>query len=411
MNKIQQESICKKVTRCRACWGTKFKPWINLGLQPLANNLVSNFDIPEPIFPLSYMYCTNCELVQTTHVVHPDLLFKSYLYYSSTSQVFIDHFKTFAEEQFNRGTLKKNDLVVDIGSNDGILLKPMQKLGARVVGVEPCSEIAANAIAVNKVETIAEYFTVKLAGKINELYGEAKIVTMTNAFAHIDDLDEVLRGVKFLLDPDGTFVIEVAYLQDMLAKGTFDLLYHEHLCAWHLYPMGVLLKRHGMYIDDVDFIPVHGGSIRVYAKFIRGQQVKVNDTRGRYLTRSKLFKQFPMKVRTQKEESMKLLEKIKKDGKRIIGYGAPAKMSTITNFYGITSDMIDYIIDDSEPKQGLYSPFQHIKIVKPFDTLDHCTHEYIFIFAWNFADSIMKKLKDKGYKGKFIIPFPKLKIV
>lgn len=405
--KLMRENV-KVVKTCRACLGKKFKLWFGLGIQPLANNLIDNVEIfEEHSFPLGLMVCENCQLVQLTHVVNPDLLFKNYLYYSSTSQVFKDHFLALAKEQFILDKVHKDDLVVDIGSNDGILLAPFKAQGAKVLGIEPAADIANQAVK-GGIETIPEYFTLELAGKIRESHGEAKLITATNVFAHVDDLDEILDGVKFLLAPDGRFMIEVAYLPKMIQQGTFDLIYHEHLCYWHLSPLQTLFARKGMYIDEAKIVPVHGGSLRVFA---RVGIATLKDPRDSGLTKSKEFWDFPKEVEEHKREIVSVLTKYKKQGKRIIGYGAPAKMSTMTNYFDIGSEVIDYIIDDSPAKWNKYSPGQHIKIVEPLKDLSHCTHDFIFIFAWNFAESIIKKCRAAGYKQAFIIPFPRVKIV
>lgn len=399
------------ITECRGCKGRRFKKWFDLGRQPLANALLKSPQYPEEFYPLTYMYCLNCELVQTMHVIAPDILFGDYVYHSSTSQIFVNHFKALAEREFNADRLIKEDLVIDIGSNDGILLKPFKSFGARVLGVEPAKGLA-NEAAHSGIETLPEYFTPKLAGHIRENFGEAQLITATNVFAHIDNLDEVMAGVKFLLAPNGRFMVEVAYLPDMLNYGTFDLLYHEHLCAWHLYPLEQFFLRHGMVIDEVEFIPVHGGSIRVFAKMegLQENRKSIGKKMDKWITGSRVFKAFPARVEKNKKAVMELLQKLKKENKAIIGYGAPAKMSTITNYFGIGPEIIDIIIDDSPAKQFMYSPGKHIKIV-PFPQVVSSKDYYMVIFAWNFAESIMELAKAKGYRGKFIIPFPTVKVL
>lgn len=404
------EDKVNQVVNCRACLYTTFKPWFNLGIQPLANNLIADLDdYTEDKFPLSLMVCQNCQLVQLTHVVNPDLLFKNYLYYSSTSKVFRDHFEDLAKQQFILDRVHKDDLVVDIGSNDGILLKPFRQQGARVLGIDPADEIAVAATN-DGIQTIPAYFDLNVAKVIKKDLGAAKLITATNVFAHVDNLDDILDGVKELIDPDGRFMIEVAYLPEMIKQGTFDLIYHEHLCYWHLRPLQVIFQRNGMYIDEIQKVPVHGGSIRVFARVgLATQQTLPNEDY--HLTGSQEFWQFPKKVEKNKAEIVRLLTKIKGEGKRIAGYGAPAKMSTITNYFDIGADIIDFIIEDAPAKQNHYSPGKHIKIVAPYEDFSDCTHEYMFIFAWNFAESIMEKVKKAGYKGKFIVPFPEVKII
>lgn len=405
----------KQVAKCRACGGTSFKPWFDLGVQPIANNLVSSSEMGlletteggEKFFPLKLMVCLDCNLVQTAHVVSPDHLFKDYKYRSSVSDVFKEHFRTFAQEEFNNGHVKPLDLVVDIGSNDGILLQPFKELGARVVGVEPADEVAGVANELG-IPTIAQYFTPDLANAIREEYGEAKLITATNVFAHIDDLDQILDGVKLLLAPNGQFVIEIAYLPRMLEQGTFDLIYHEHLCYWHLKPLQILLNRKGFVITNTWEIDVHGGSIRVYTQ-VGDQQGEFKGSDDSQLVNQMMFGAFPEVIRENRKEIVDLLAKLKQEKKRIIGYGAPAKMSTMTNYFDLGPETFDYIIDEAKSKQGFYSPGKHIRIVPPVEFKD-TQIDYIFIFAWNFAESIIARCKAKGYNGKFIIPFPNVRV-
>jgi len=411
------EPLSKTVTVCRACKGTKLKRWLDLGSQPIANNLLDSYvldqfnlsGLDELYFPLELIYCLDCNLVQTSQVVDQDILFKDYLYHSSTSPIFREHFESLAKEEFNKDGVKPLDLVVDIGSNDGILLRPFKDLGARVLGVEPADDIAAKANA-NGIDTVNEYFTPDLANKIKEEHGEATLITATNVFAHIDDLDQVLDGVKLLLAPNGRFMIEVAYLPRMLEQGTFDLIYHEHLCYWHLRPLIALLNRKGFVVSKTWEINTHGGSIRVFAKIGRGLEINFNNIDDFDLIKTKEFLAFPTEIKKRKEEIIKLLSDLKKQKKSIIGYGAPAKMSTMTNYFEIGPETIDYIIEDATAKQSLYSPGKHIKIVPPID-FSNTRVDYIFIFAWNFSQSIIQECKKKGYKGKFIIPFPNLTIL
>jgi len=408
MNQILYDKISKR-TNCAACKGKNFGRWLDLGMQPLANALVKDINnIEEDLFPLKVIYCKDCELVQLEYIVKPEVLFGNYLYYSSTSEAFRKHFELLAQEQFNLDLIKKGELVVDIGSNDGILLAPFKRLGATILGIEPAAAIA-NKAAKDGIETWAEYFTPDTAKRIVKGFGKAKLVTMTNVFAHVPDLDQIVEGVKELLAPDGRFMVEVAYLPEMLKKGTFDLIYHEHMYYWHLFPMWKFFYKHNMKIENVEQTSVHGGSIRVTV--VNEEPEGWAMLKDADLTKDRLFREFPKKVIDNRNEIVSLITKFKKQKKRIIGYGAPAKMSTMTNYFDLGPEQIDYIIDDAPAKQGLYSPRKHIKIVPPYTDLSKCTHDYIFLFAWNFKDSLMSLIKARGYKGKFIIPFPKVTIL
>lgn len=400
----------KYITHCRACKGSFLMPWLSLGEQPPANNLLTEPFEYEIKYPLEVVYCANCELFQLSGVIESRLLFDNYLYLSSIGPSFVKHFEDFARDCFKMKILKKGDLVVDIGSNDGILLKPMKKLGAKVIGVEPAKKIAEDANVKGGIPTYPMYFNSDLASEIYINNGGAKMVTATNVFAHVDDLDEILNGVKILLLEGGIFVIEVAYLPQMLKDKTFDLIYHEHLCYYTAYSLEILLKRNGMVIDRYEFIDTHGGSLRVYARKYNQYYDDLSEFKAtdQGILGIKEMKDFLGTIEENRAMLCTHLKEIKEVKKRIVGYGAPAKMSTMTNFFDIGPETIDYIVDDAPSKQGKYSPGKHIPITAL--TEDLLDADYVLIFAWNFEDAIIEKLKAFGYKGKFIIPVPNVRI-
>lgn len=405
-----------KVDQCRVCLGTKFSQWLNLGSQPLANALLVSEDQTETFYPLNVVYCKSCGLVQLDTVVDPTVLFDDYVYYSSTSEVFIEHFESLAFSEFAIGNVKKGDLVVDIGSNDGILLRPFKQKGAKVLGIEPCTEIARYAEK-RGIETINEYFGPALADSILEGYGPASLVTMTNVFAHVDALELILDGVKKLIGDKGRFMIELPYLPEMLKKGTFDLIYHEHLSYFTLSTIKQILERFGLMVISLQFVPVHGGSIRVFAgkqgmHAVDSRYIKSILKKEESVSYAKLFHSFPQKVKAKKKEIVALIQKIakKKSGNRIVGYGAPAKSSTMLNYFGIDKRHIDFIVDDAPAKQYRWHPGTGIYIVPPPKKMNDVA-DYIVLFAWNFQKSIINKLFGQGYTGKFIVPFPKARIV
>lgn len=414
-----ENEIIKKKDFCRVCKGKNLSKVLTLGPTPLANAFLSKkqIDLDEPFFPLDVYYCNNCSFLQLGHVVSPRALFSNYVYVSSTSKVFVAHFEEFAKSVFSRLSLTSKSLVIDIGSNDGILLKPFKKLGAKVLGIEPAKHIAKVAEK-EGVETISEFFSVKLARKIVKQMGLAKIVTANNVFAHIDDLDEVIQGLKILLDKDGVFIMEAPYLVDFIKKRYFDLVYHEHLSYWAIKPLITLFNRFDMVVFDVQKVAAHGGTIRVFVKKKEGSQKIeknvqhfLNMEKKEKLAYVKTYLEFAKKVQNNKIKLIDLLGSLKLKGKRIAAYGAPAKGNTLLNFFGIGTEVLDYVIDDSPWKQGLYTPGKRIPVVAS-DTLYKDRTDYMLILAWNFSESIMKiheKYKDLG--GKFIIPVPKPQII
>lgn len=413
------KKVLKKSEACRVCKKSSLEKVLTLGPTPLANAFLTKLQLDEPeyFYPLDLYFCNNCGFIQLGHVVAPEVLFGNYVYVSSTSSVFIDHFKKMAEHVFSRFSLNERSLIVDIGSNDGILLKPFKNLGAKVLGIEPAVHIAKIAQK-EGIETIPEFFSVELAKRIVKQKGQADIVTATNVFAHIDNLDEVIEGLRILLHKDGIFIMEAPYLVDFIEKRYFDLVYHEHLSYWSVNSLITLFKRFNMTVFDVEKVSVHGGTIRVYVKKSEGKYVVGKNVdeflkleKKMKLTEKKTYTDYANLVLENKVKLVTLLVDLKTKGKTIAGYGAPAKGNTLLNFFSIGTEILDFVVDDSPFKQGLYTPGKHISVVSS-KFLYEKRPDYLLILAWNFADYIMKmhkKYKELG--GKFIIPVPEPKIV
>ena len=404
---------------CRLCKNKNLKSVLNLGKTTLANSFLkkSQLQNEEPVFPLALRFCTDCGQLQTSHVVSPKLMFRNYVWVSSTSPVTVAHFTQYANFIFKRLKMKKGDLVVEMGSNDGVLLKPFKKLGAKVLGVDPARNVARRATK-EGIPTLPHYFNTKLARQIVKKHGKAKVVTANNVFAHIHDLDEIVRGVDELLDKDGAFVIEFPYLVDFLDKNLFDLVYHEHLSYLAINPLDKFFKSHNMQIFDVIKTPVHGGSVRILVKK-QGGKYRTTKSVAEYLKlerknglhKLQTYLQFYKKVKSNKRKLNRILKKLKSQNKKIAGYGAPAKGNTLLTYFGINNKILDYIVDDSPYKQGLYTPGTHIPVVD-ISEVQKTKPDYIFILAWNFAEPIMAKLPDyKKEGGLFIIPVPEPYIV
>jgi SAM-dependent methyltransferase len=412
--------VIKKRNQCKVCKNKNLNRVFTLGPTPLANAFLTKdqVDEPESFYPLEVYFCGKCGLLQLGHIVSPDILFRDYVYVSSTSPVFIKHFVDYANSVYNRFRLKKRrDLVVDIGSNDGILLKPFKKLGIRILGVDPALEIAKQATE-NDLETLPEYFDNAVVGEIKAKYGKAKVITANNVFAHTDTIGNIAENVKKLLTEDGVFIIEVAYLEDFLSKNLFDSVYHEHLFYWSLKPLKFFFNLLGMRIFDVKKVNTHGGSIRVFVqkqngpyKIEKSVDKFIKNEENLKMDKLETYKKYALNIYKNKAKLIQLLTEIKLSSKTIAGYGAPAKGNTLLNFFGIGREMIDFIVDDSQLKQGLFTPGKHIHVVSS-DMLKKQKPDYVLILAWNFADSIIKNNKwytDKG--GRFIIPVPVPKVI
>lgn len=403
--------------RCRICKEAVFSEILDLGDTPPANAFLkkSQLETEEKFFPLRLYFCRNCSLVQLRHVVSPKILFKNYVYVSSTSPVFIAHFEELATTVTAKLKLPKTSLVVDIGSNDGILLKPFKRKGLRVLGIEPAQNIASLA---NKagIPTLPHFLSRRLAQLIFKKYGPADLITATNVFAHINDLDEVVASVDTMLSPQGIFIIEAPYLVDFLEKNLFDTIYHEHLSCLSVKPLIVLFRRFNMDIFDVTRVTTHGGSIRVFVgRKNVFRKTRVSDLlhleKELKLDHLQTYRNFSRRVKQNKTRLLTLLITLKAQGKNIAGFGAPAKGNTLLNYYGISRAVLDYIVDESHFKQGLYTPGTHIPIVAP-NMLSNVPPDYLLLLAWNFAESIMKKYERFASRGgKFIVPVPTPKII
>ena len=408
----------KKIINCRLCKSKNLKKILDLGKTPPANSFLKKSQLKqkEDFFPLRVNFCTNCSQLQLSHVVSPEILFRHYVWVSSTSPVTVAHFEEYANSVFKNLKLKKGALVVEMGSNDGVLLKPFKKLGARVLGVDPARNVASRATR-EGILTLPHFFDIKIAKQIVKKYGKAKVIAANNVFAHINDLDEIINAVKLLLDKEGAFIIEAPYNIDLLEKNLFDIVYHEHLSYLAIKPLDRFFKSHGMQIFDVVKREVHGGSVRIFvkmseAKYKISKSVKefIDLEKRKKLSDINTYYEFAKHIEKNKISLLKLLKKLKKENKSIAGYGAPAKSTTLLHYFGIGKETIDFISDDSPFKHGLFTPGKHIPIVPP-KNLYIKKPDYLLILAWNFAESIMqmqKKYKEQG--GKFIVPVPEPKI-
>ena len=403
---------------CRVCGNKNLVKFLSLGKTPLANNLVSRNDLnKEELYPLELLYCTSCNLCQLSYVVPPEKMFNHYVYVTSTTETFKEHFKNMAENLTTQFGLNNNSLVVDIGSNDGLLLKHFKNQGVNVIGVEPAVNIAVLARS-SGVETISEYFNEKTVNEITRIKGKADIVTANNVFAHVNDIKDLTRNVKNLLKDGGVFCIEVQYLLDTIQKLTFDNIYHEHLSYFTVMSLREFFNKHDMEIFKVQHVSSHGGSIRVFVQKKFGKypvdfsvtEFIENEKRGG-LDKLETYEAFAKKVYEVKDKFKNFLNEIKKSGKKVIGYGAPAKATTFLNFCGVDSSLIECIIEDNVLKQGLFVPGVKIPIVSK-ENIRNKFPDYIGILAWNFADEILRKNENYRMQGtKFFVPLPEPRII
>jgi SAM-dependent methyltransferase len=412
------DSDCRQRTSCRLCGSLVLSKALSFAPTPLANAFVTRdqLALEQPRYPLDLALCRACGHVQLLDVVDPRVLYEHYVYVSGTSSVFVRHFEEYAGYVRQRFSPPAGSLVVDIGSNDGTLLGFFQRAGHAVVGVEPALEIS-EASRRGGIPTITGFFTPELASRILAAQGPASVVTANNVMAHIDDLDAVVRGIERLLAPDGVFVFEVSYLVDVLEKTLFDTVYHEHLDYHSVEPLVPFFAARGLELIEAIRVDSHGGSLRGVVQRAGGPHPaggSVEDAiayeRETGLRDERTFRAFGDHIGHLGARLLQLLRELKGAGRRIAGFGAPAKATTLLYQLGIEPGMIDFIVDDSPLKQGRYSPGMHIPVL-PAQALYERRPDYVLLLAWNFAQPIMARhaaFQEAG--GRFIVPLPALEV-
>lgn len=401
---------------CFICGKENLISVLDLGHQPPSDAFLRGEDLskPEIFYPLNLCLCDDCHLVQLNYVVDPEKLFRNYVYNTAANNSLKVNFKNLVDVLVKRFNLVKSDLAVDVGSNDGTLLSYYLSYGIKILGIDPSS--AVKLALENKIPTINDFFSLEMAKKIVKEYGAAKVITATNVFAHVNKLNDFMLGIKELLRLEGVFVSESGYVLDLVEKLQYDSIYHEHLRYYSIYPLTVLFDKFDMEIFDVERIPSHGGSVRVYAanKGIHSIQASVKNLLGLeerfgiYLTET--FDKFAERIKNNKLEIQKFIAEQKYNGKKIVSIGAPAKGNTLLNYCRLGPEIIDYLAEKSVLKIGLFSPGIHIPVVEE-DRLFKEQPDYALLLSWNLAEELIPKIRNNGYKGKFIIPNPKLVIV
>ena len=364
-------------------------------------------------YPAQLLYCKKCHLVQLGLIVDPKIIFPlSYPYTSSTTKVLRENFAELYQECSAIVKLAKEDLVVDIGSNDGNLLSNFKE-HHRVLGITP-EEIGKIAIE-RGIPTVIDYFNKNVMEKVKSEYGRAKIITATNVFAHMENINEVTRDISELLSEDGVFITESHYLLPLIKTLQYDTIYHEHLRYYSLHSLKFLLESHGFEIIHAKQIPPHGGSIRVYAARkgtyrVRKTVARLLEKEKRVVTDERNLIEFKRDIVISKLKLHSLLLKIKRDGKRIYGVGAPSRASTLINYVGIDDGIMENVVEiKGSHKVGKYIPGTLIPVVDESKLFED-QPEYALLLSWHIADELMPKLRDRGFKGRFIIPLPKPRI-
>lgn len=411
--------VYHKRVNCRGCGEGGLHRFLQLGPQPLANAFLrdpAEF-ATEQFFPLDVYFCERCALVQLLDVIDAEVLFRHYVYVSGTSTTIAAHNEDYAGVVVERFGLGSQDLVIEVASNDGSLLSRFAARGVGVLGIEPARNIAALARA-SGIDTIEEFFSLASARTLRSERGPARAVIGNNVLAHVDDTIGFLAGMRELLAPGGAAIFEVPYLAELVDKVEYDTIYHEHLCYFSMTALLHLTERAGLRVQHVQRVPVHGGSLRVFAQ--RDDDVADHDPQAVSmahaetrvgLDRLDTFRKLAADVKRTREALRRLLARLRAEGARVAAYGAPAKGNTLLNYCGITTEDLSFTVDRNPLKVGCYTPGTHIPVL-PVEALLERMPDYVLILAWNFAAEVMEQQREYAERGgRFIIPIPTPRIV
>jgi SAM-dependent methyltransferase len=408
-----------QLTSCRICGEPRshLHSILDLGATPLANRLLRPEQLgePEPRYPLELVLCPKCSLLQITETVPPEVLFREYLYCSSFSDTMLRHARAIAERLIEERRLGHDSLVVEAASNDGYLLQYFMAHGVGVLGIEPARNIAEMARR-RGVATIDEFFGAALARRLRAEDQTADLFLANNVLAHVADTNDFVEGIRLLLAPAGLAVIEAPYALDMIDHCEFDTIYHEHLCYFSLTALDQLFRRHDLVIQHVERVPIHGGSLRIFAGHAAAVAVGASvrtllaTEQARAVADATSYRGFRDRVEALKTELCDRLQELKKQGHRLAAYGASAKGSTLLNYFGIGRDVLDFVVDRSTVKQGHCTPGSHLPIHAPQKLVEEMPDE-VLLLTWNFADEIIRQQHEYCRRGgRFLIPIPHLRV-
>lgn len=411
------KEIAYERTDCRLCHSTDLRPALELAPIPLADQYVteSKLDEEQPLIPCTVVLCGECGGAQLTHVADPEIVYGDYIYETTNSLGNIAHFDGYAEKVLSLLKPPERSLVIDVGSNDGTLLRSYAKRGMRVLGIDPAREIAAKATA-EGVETLPEFLDTALARRVGEDYAPAAVVTANNVIANIDDLDELIEAVRLMMAPDGLFVWETFYLGDLFEHLVFDYLYHEHISIFSLRPLQTFFRRFDMEIVDVERIPMKGGSLRISVQRPEGRLEPspavaelAEVEAGQGLQELEAWKRYGERIEKTKREVTPLLHRLHSEGKTLAGYGASSSTTPLTYNFEMV-DVLDYLVDEWSAKQGRFSPGRHLPVLSP-EEMYRRNPDHVVICAWRYWKPIVEKHPELAKeKGRFIVPMPELKL-
>jgi 2-polyprenyl-3-methyl-5-hydroxy-6-metoxy-1,4-benzoquinol methylase len=404
---------------CRFCEASLRHTFADLGMSPLANSYLKPEDLQkmEPFYPLHVYICERCYLVQLQEFEAPEHLFSHYAYFSSYSETWLNHAKIYAQLMIERFGFTAKSHVVEIASNDGYLLRYFKEKGIPVLGVEPAKNVAKVAQEAG-IPTITKFFGVRTALKLSSEGKHADLLLGNNVLAHVPDLNDFVKGFKILLKPRGIITMEFPHLMRLIEENQFDTIYHEHFSYFSLITVKKVFAKHGLTIFDVQELPTHGGSLRIYACHSEDTSKPVSERMSDILNREidagftnlGLYQSFGKRVKETKRNILDFMIKATREGKSLVGYGAPAKGNTLFNYCGIGTDFINYTVDRSPYKQGHFLPGTHIPIYHP-DKIKETKPDYLIILPWNLKDEIMEQMAHiRDWGGQFVTLIPEVTI-
>jgi 2-polyprenyl-3-methyl-5-hydroxy-6-metoxy-1,4-benzoquinol methylase len=414
------ETSAKGRQGCMCCGAPLRHTFVDLGMSPLCESYLSleQLNQMEPFYPLHVYVCEKCFLVQLEEFVSPKDIFTEYAYFSSYADSWIEHMRRYADAISDRLSLGKHSFVVEVASNDGYLLQHFVKKGIPVLGIEPAANVAK--VAVEKgVPTLVKFFGEQTARELVSEGKQADLICGANVLAQVPKPNDFVRGLKTLLKPKGVITIEFPHLMRLMAENQFDTIYHEHFTYLSFLTAETLFAAQGLTLFDVEELPTHGGSLRIYARHAedtsrpmteRAQALRKREVDAGLL-KLETYDGFSEQVKETKRKLLEFLISAKRAGKKVVGYGAPGKGNTLLNYCGIRTDFIDFTVDRSPYKQGKFLPGTHIPILAP-DKLREARPDYVLILPWNFKDEIVQQLADiKSWGGKFVVPIPAARVL
>ena len=405
--------------RCRLCNSTLKHVFVDLGISPLANSYLKKEDLQnmEPFYPLRVFICETCFLVQLPEVQSTEAIFGDYAYFSSFSESWLRHAKEYTDLMVSRFGYGPNSRVIEIASNDGYLLQYFKEKGIPVLGIEPAKNIAKAANGAG-IPTLIDFFGTRMAKELAREEKYADLLIGNNVLAHVPALNDFVEGMKIILKSHGVITMEFPHLMRLIEENQFDTIYHEHFSYYSFITVEKVFAKHGLTLFDVEELSTHGGSLRIYARHNdddskpvskRVWELKDRECSAGF-TRMEFYLSFGERVKETKRNILDFLIKAKREGKSIVGYGAPAKGNTLLNYCGVRTDFIEYTVDRSPHKQGQYLPGTHIPIYHP-DKIKETKPNYLVILPWNLKEEIMEQMAYvREWRGKFVVLIPEVKV-